>query len=319
MLRRSRRVHLGAGVLMLAIPASAVALTAGQADTQSAIRINPHPRHVAYGRKMTVTGTLAPSSAGQPLRLQYAPPGSANWRSVAATRAGQDGRFALGAVFRRSGRVRVAAAPGGVPLPAGAVGTRAGTGGGAIAPSATAPLSVRARFSVHRRAIDVLTGQLAHVHGKLLPAVAGRRVRLLGRSGKEWHTVATGRTGARGGFDLHYNPADTGRRWLRVRFQGDRLNAPSWAHAGQVTVFRESLASRYTDGGGTACGFHAYYGVANKSLPCGTKVTFNAGGRSVTAIVDDRGPYVGAREWDLNQNTAGALGFGGVGTVWSSI
>jgi rare lipoprotein A (peptidoglycan hydrolase) len=42
------------------------------------------------------------------------------------------------------------------------------------------------------------------------------------------------------------------------------------------------------------------------------------GGRTVTAVVDDRGPYVGGRQWDLNQNTAGALGFGGVGTVWSS-
>jgi rare lipoprotein A len=54
------------------------------------------------------------------------------------------------------------------------------------------------------------------------------------------------------------------------------------------------------------------------SLPCGTQVTFRYGGRTVTATVDDRGPYVGGREWDLNQNTAGALGFNGVDTVWSS-
>ena len=33
------------------------------------------------------------------------------------------------------------------------------------------------------------------------------------------------------------------------------------------------------------------------------------GGRTVTAVVDDRGPYVAGREWDLNQNTAAALGF----------
>ena len=68
----------------------------------------------------------------------------------------------------------------------------------------------------------------------------------------------------------------------------------------------------------TACGFHAYYGVANKTLPCGTKVTFAYGGRTVTATVDDRGPFVAGREWDLNQNTAAALGMGGVATVWSS-
>jgi rare lipoprotein A len=58
--------------------------------------------------------------------------------------------------------------------------------------------------------------------------------------------------------------------------------------------------------------------VANLSLPCGTKVTFVYNGRSVTATVDDRGPYVSGREWDLNQNTAGALGFGGVADVWAS-
>ena len=39
----------------------------------------------------------------------------------------------------------------------------------------------------------------------------------------------------------------------------------------------------------------------------------------MTATVDDRGPYVGGRTWDLNQNTAAALGFGGVGTVWASV
>jgi rare lipoprotein A (peptidoglycan hydrolase) len=83
-------------------------------------------------------------------------------------------------------------------------------------------------------------------------------------------------------------------------------------------VFQQSLASWYSDGGSTACGFHAHFGVANKSLPCGTKVTFQYGGRTVTAVVDDRGPYVGGREWDLNQNTAAVLGFGGVGAVWAS-
>jgi rare lipoprotein A (peptidoglycan hydrolase) len=60
-------------------------------------------------------------------------------------------------------------------------------------------------------------------------------------------------------------------------------------------------------------------GVANKTLPCGTHVTFSYNGRTVTAVVDDRGPFVDGRDWDLNQNTAAALGFGGVDTVWSSV
>jgi rare lipoprotein A (peptidoglycan hydrolase) len=87
--------------------------------------------------------------------------------------------------------------------------------------------------------------------------------------------------------------------------------------AGSVNVLHPALASWYEDAGNTACGFHAGLGVANRTLPCGTKVTFQYGGRTVTAVVDDRGPYAGGREWDLNQATAAALGFGGVGTVWS--
>jgi rare lipoprotein A (peptidoglycan hydrolase) len=90
--------------------------------------------------------------------------------------------------------------------------------------------------------------------------------------------------------------------------------AANWARRHPPMV--QEVASWYSDGGSTACGFHATYGVAHKSLPCGTKVRFALNGRTVTATVDDRGPYIGGREWDLNQNTAAALGFGGVGAVW---
>jgi len=56
-------------------------------------------------------------------------------------------------------------------------------------------------------------------------------------------------------------------------------------------------------------------GVAHKSLPCGTKVTFRYGGRSVAARVIDRGPYVGGREWDLTAALKQKLGFPSTGTV----
>jgi len=166
--------------------------------------------------------------------------------------------------------------------------------------------------------LNVLGGQWVHVRGKLLPGVSGRRVRLEARGSHGWRVVATARTGGRGGFNLAFYAGGLGSQPLRVQFAGDRLNARSGGSAGRVTVYRQSLASWYYDGGTTGCGFHAYYGVANKSLPCGARVSFDYHGRSVTAVVDDRGPYVGAREWDLNQNTAAALGFGGVGSVWSS-
>ena len=55
----------------------------------------------------------------------------------------------------------------------------------------------------------------------------------------------------------------------------------------------------------TACG-QAYtttiMGVAHRSLPCGTLVTFRnpANGRTITVPVIDRGPYVAGRDWDLS-------------------
>jgi peptidoglycan lytic transglycosylase len=56
--------------------------------------------------------------------------------------------------------------------------------------------------------------------------------------------------------------------------------------------------------------------VANKSLPCGTKLTIRYRGRTVKAVVRDRGPYVGGREFDLAGAVARRLGFDGVGQIW---
>ena len=48
-------------------------------------------------------------------------------------------------------------------------------------------------------------------------------------------------------------------------------------------------------------------------------VTFTYHGRTARAVVQDRGPYVSGRVWDLNQGLAGALGFDGVGAVCASV
>jgi hypothetical protein len=180
------------------------------------------------------------------------------------------------------------------------------------------PVGMAARVRVADRQIAVTAGQSLVIRGRLLPGLRGRKVSLQARQGGGWQTLASARTGAAGRFTLRYVAADAGRVRLRVRFGGDRLNGRSSASAGEITVYRPAGASWYNDAGHTACGFHAQYGVANRTLPCGTKVAFRYNGRSVTATVDDRGPYVGGRDWDLDQSTATALGFGGVGTVWSS-
>ncbi len=316
-LRTPRLAKLAAGALMLVIPASAVALTANQADAQSATQITIDRHHVPAGRTVTVTGTTSPTVAGRWVALQFAAP-HGPWHQLGKTAVGRTGHFRFVTAMARTGFLRVTAASS-ATAPSSDGSLQNLTGGASIAPSTSERVAVAARFNLSSRQYAVLGGQPVHVRGKLLPALGGRRVRLLGRSGRSWHTLTSTRTGRRGGFDLRYAPQGTGAQSLRVRFAGDARNTPAARYAGRVTTFRPSLASWFTDGGATACGFHAYYGVANKSLPCGTKVTFRYGGRSVTATVEDRGPYVGGREWDLNQNTAAALGFGGVGTVWSSI
>ena len=93
---------------------------------------------------------------------------------------------------------------------------------------------------------------------------------------------------------------------------------------GRVTVYRQTFASWYGPGfigGHTACGgtlSGGVLGVANKTLPCGTRVTFHYGSRTVTARVVDRGPYVAGREWDLTPAGKARLHFPSTGTVWST-
>ena len=79
--------------------------------------------------------------------------------------------------------------------------------------------------------------------------------------------------------------------------------------------WNSARASWYYDEGSTASGEHNYYGIAHKTLPFGTEVEIEYNGNTIIAVVDDRGPYVSGRSFDLNQNCAAALGFGGVGTI----
>ena len=70
----------------------------------------------------------------------------------------------------------------------------------------------------------------------------------------------------------------------------------------------------------TACGqalTTSLIGVANRTLPCGTRVIFRnpANGRVVTATVVDRGPYVSGRDWDLTGGTCLALDACRTGTL----
>jgi hypothetical protein len=246
--------------------------------------------------------------------LQFAAGGNGRWQTLAVAPLGDSGRFSFRTAVRESGLLRALA----IRTDAASAATAAATWG----TSAAKRVTVAADLRLHAHAFDVLGGaRRVTVRGSMRPAGGRRRVRLEARRSGAWHVLATARTGPRGGFQLRFRPSASGAasgEALRVAFAGDRLNAPATRGAGRVVFFREALASWYEDGGATACGFHATFGVAHRSLPCGTTVRFRYRGREVTAVVDDRGPFGGGREWDLSQSTAAALGFGGVADVWSS-
>jgi hypothetical protein len=91
---------------------------------------------------------------------------------------------------------------------------------------------------------------------------------------------------------------------------------PTWHLDGNVSWYGPGFYGKRT-----ACG-HAYteeiIGVAHRTLPCGTKVSFKnpANGKIVTAPVIDRGPYVDGRQWDLSGGLCKALGHCYTGSLY---
>jgi hypothetical protein len=71
-----------------------------------------------------------------------------------------------------------------------------------------------------------------------------------------------------------------------------------------------ALASWYDDSGTTASGLHFAYGYASLLFGSawGRRVEFDYGGRRVVGQLDDHGPYVGGRSFDLSPRLRAALG-----------
>jgi rare lipoprotein A (peptidoglycan hydrolase) len=181
----------------------------------------------------------------------------------------------------------------------------------APAPAAPAP-TLNASMRQH-----ALIGSKVKVKGTLA-GPAGQPVVVQRSKGQGWRTVARTRTGAGGHFVTRFEPRRLGRTKVRV------LGPSGSKDQSKITVYREAAASWYGPGlygrhlacGGTMS--PSRIGVANKTLPCGTRVRIHYNGRTVTAPVIDRGPYVGGRVYDLTAATKNRLRFGGTGTVWSS-
>jgi rare lipoprotein A len=185
--------------------------------------------------------------------------------------------------------------------------------------SAAPPTATIAKVGVGKRKIDVRTGRRTVVAGTVLPRVGGLVTYLQIRTAKRWVTIDRDRTGSQGRYrlrDKRKHPMSARARVV-VRAGGDRAKR----RIGRLNVYRQALASWYGPGfygRRTGCGGTLGYsqmGVAHKTLPCGTKVTLRHNGRRVRVPVIDRGPYAGAREYDLTAATARKLGFRGHGAI----
>jgi hypothetical protein len=275
----------------LAGPASAETpgLTLAGAGTKATVRL---------GGPLDLRGRAA--APGATVRLERAARG-ASWRPLAQTTAGADGSYRFRLRPRTSGAYRAVAEE---------------------TVSSTRAVTVVARLA-GRAGRHARAGSRVRVRGKLAPGFGGRRVRLQLATGRGWKTVDRTLTGRGGRYRASWRPVAAGRYRLRVAFAGDGRNAAiSRRLRGRVNVYRPSAASWYGPGlygGHLACGGvlgPGTLGVAHKYLPCGTRVTLRYRGRSLTVPVIDRGPYSGAREWDLTGATRQRLGFGDLGTVW---
>jgi hypothetical protein len=87
--------------------------------------------------------------------------------------------------------------------------------------------------------------------------------------------------------------------------KGASIGTSGWHHDSNISWYGPRFY-----GHGTACGptlTKTLVGVAHRTLPCGTLVTFRYKGRTLTVPVVDRGPYVAGRTWDLTHGACAIL------------
>jgi rare lipoprotein A len=186
---------------------------------------------------------------------------------------------------------------------------------------AVVPSSAHAKphVGVSSKRLNVRVGAHAAVRGRVLALTPGTHrptAALQIQRGHRWVTLDRAHVSASGRYALRDRRARAGSSRARVR-----LSTGQSRGLGRLNVYRYALASWYGPGlfgGHLACGGTlepGRLGVANKTLPCGTRVTLRYGGRTLRVPVIDRGPYAGAREFDLTSATAERLHFGGAGSI----
>jgi hypothetical protein len=168
------------------------------------------------------------------------------------------------------------------------------------------------------RTRNVLVGRRVTVSGALESTTGLGTVILQEQVGSDWTVVARAGDIA-GTFRLAFRPRHLGVHAIRLLVAGSdtALAVP----VASLDVFHRVLASWYGPGGRTACGQELTahtLGVANKTLPCGTRVTLHYRRHTLRVPVIDRGPYVAGRDYDLTWATKQALGAHDLTEVWAN-
>ncbi len=180
--------------------------------------------------------------------------------------------------------------------------------------AASGPMRSKVLLRVRR---NVRSGRSALAWGRVWPHVGNRRVSIRLNGDK----VRTVRVSDSGRFRVRWRAPGSGVYQATAVVHRSGTARKDRSKAKRINVFRPALASYYGPGlygNSTACGgtlTPGTLGVAHKYLPCGSKVTLRHAGRTVTVRVIDRGPYSGAREYDLTEATKNKLRFGSTGTV----
>ena len=286
------------------LPTTAAAQTQGSTPTMRLA-----DRSLTVGHAARVRGAVERSYAGHTIVLEFRAAGSTAWSQLATTTVGDDGRYRINHSVPRNGALRAT-----LQAPP-------GSASAAASQSVERRVRVAPSLRVPRKRLHVKAGRSTVVGGVVKGHAAGVPVRLQVSGPRGWRTLDRDRTNARGRFALRDRQQATLSRRARVVVAPRAGLARARRGVGRLNVYRWAHASWYGPGlygGHLACGgtlTPGTLGVANKSLPCGAKVTLRHGGRSIRVRVIDRGPYVGGREYDLTEATAQRIGFRGHGPL----
>lgn len=208
-------------------------------------------------------------------------------------------------------------------LPAAAGAATGGSAAPAGGPSVPGPVATAGALAVAPATLN--ERQVAVVTGSVPAAVSGGhgvwlQVHQSARGG--WVTVATATAAADGTFTIAWRASRAGQLALRVVSAGVASTSSVTATPQvSLTVFEPVLATWYGPGfygNRTACGeklTHSIVGLADRTLPCGTPVSVQYNGQTLTIPVIDRGPYSNGATLDLTSAAAQELGMTETSTV----